>query len=108
MMLAACEYHEPELTISHERIVMRVGESTPLKVDVKKNSATTIHVNYEYNDSRDSEKPVFEISDFEGKSTTIQALNPGIDTLMVGYIYVVGISAQGKPFESIVVEVLEK
>ena len=108
MVITSCEYNAPELTMSTRHIVMSVGESTQLNVDVKKNSASSVRVNYEYSDSRDSEKPIFEISDFEGKSTTIQALNPGIDTLMVGYVYVVGTSAYGKPLCSVVVEVVDK
>ena len=108
MIITGCEYNAPVLTVSSRHIVMSVGESTQLNVDVQKNSATTVHVNYAYSDLRDSEKPVFEISDFEGKSTAIHALNVGKDTLFVDYVYVVGISALGEPLTSVVVEVVDK
>ena len=108
MVITGCEYNAPELTVSTRHIVMSVGESTQLNVDVKKNSASSVRVNYEYSDSRDSEKPVFEISNFEGKSTTIRALNPGIDTLNTYYIYVTGTSAYGRPLVQVVVEVIKK
>ena len=108
MIITGCEYNAPELSVSSRHIVMSVGESTQLNVDVQKNSASSVRVNYEYNGLRDSEKPVFEISDFEGKRTTIHALNVGKDTLFVSCVYVVGTSAYGRPLCSVVVEVVDK
>lgn len=69
---------------------MYVGESAVVKVDYANKE-----VNYNYSDTRNTESPVFEISDFEGQSTTITALNPGTDTLWIGYRYTRGAFAYG-------------
>ena len=80
---------------------MTVGDSTTIEVYHAKK------VEYTYSSSRDVAQPVFEISNFKGASTTIFALNPGSDTLFVGYRWTSGSAAYGRQ-EGVVINVREK
>ena len=94
IILASCTTPHPEISISTpivQRIGMYVGEKARLDIiNVKVYDAQ-----YYYSNSRDESKPVFEISNFTGASTTIYALNPGTDTLKVDYNWGTGIFAYG-------------
>lgn len=79
---------------------MTVGDSITIEVYHAKK------VEYTYSSSRDVAHPVFEISNFKGASTTIFALNPGLDTLFVGYRWTSGSAAYERQ-EEIVIKVEE-
>ena len=91
LFLASCEkQQEPEISFNPSKLVMYQGETSIVNVDYPK----TVH--FDYSNSRNEATPVFSISDIEGKSTTITALNPGVDTLFISYVYTRGIFAYGE------------
>ena len=101
--LSACGYNEPEVSIKYRdsHITMKVGQDAVIEVQKAK------RVEYHYSATRNTEIPVFEVSDFEGKATTIHALNQGTDTLYVFYNWTAGVSAYGKG-DVVIVNVVEE
>ena len=75
MLTVACAPKHP--TPNAQEFTIPVGGSEVLEV------YHASYVSYSYSKSRDAKCPVFEISDFQGKSTTIHALHAGKDTLWV-------------------------
>jgi len=75
MLAAACTPKHPKPNA--QNFTIPVGGSEVLEV------YHASYVSYSYSGSRDAECPVFEISDFQGKSTTIHGLHAGKDTLWV-------------------------
>ena len=101
--LSACGYNEPEVSIKNRssHITMAVGQEAVIEVQKAKRAE------YHYSATRDTEAPVFEISEFEGKETTIHALNPGTDTLYIGYNWTAGTYAYGGD-DVVIVNVVEE
>ena len=101
--LSACHYNEPEVSIKYQdsHITMKVGQDAVIEVQKAK------RVEYRYSATRNTEIPVFEISDFEGKATTIHALNQGTDTLYIGYNWTAGTYAYGGD-DVVIVNVVEE
>ena len=85
MVLSSCKYNEPEIVTKSSRLFMVVGDYASVKVEGSK------EVTYSYSSSRDEAKPVFEYTN-QGEAL-VHALNPGTDTLFVGYKWTAGISA---------------
>lgn len=95
----SCEKQRPKVNFQSGPLV--VGDSALYEV------LHATDVDYSYSETRDETTPVFSISNFQGKSTTIYALNPGIDTLFVGVAWSEGMFPYGLIFYSII-EVIEK
>ena len=102
MMFTSCEYHEPEIITKNNRLLMVVGEYTKVEVSGAK------EVFYSYSDTRDESKSVFEFTDYADQGyALVHALNPGTDTLFVGYKWTAGIYAYGKR-KAVIITVLDK
>ena len=87
--MASCEYQQPEVCFTASQYTLSVGDSAVLEV------YHANRVDFQYSETRSAETPVFEISNRSDCSTTIHALNPGIDTLWVSYGWTQSIYAYG-------------
>ena len=102
MVLIGCEKQEPKINIqTGSPLLLEVGDSALVEVQYTKEA------HFSYGESRDESNPVFEISDCTSTSTIVHALNPGADTLFVGYHYTRGIFAYGHQ-TMVLVKVVEK
>ncbi len=86
---ASCERQQPEVSFTASNYTLSVGDSAVLEVYHAKN------VDFQYSETRNVDSPVFEMVSNSDFSTTIHALNPGIDTVWVSYGWNQGIFAYG-------------
>ena len=87
--VASCEYQQPEVSFTASQYTLSVGDSAVLEV------YHANHVDFQYSETRSTATPVFEMSNRSDCSTTIHALNPGIDTLWLSYGWNQSIYAYG-------------